>query len=120
MPLQDAPKRLEQGLDWKRTIKNRERAFGQHGVQAARRIALRGLRRTHHHGRRRLIQTAKNLQDATAHGIASKHAVAHGNADIHHRHMNAFTTQERFGLGATASLEAVHAHRAQQRRKLPL
>ncbi|MEY4770280.1 MAG: hypothetical protein RIQ40_1020, partial [Planctomycetota bacterium] len=33
MPLQDAPKRLEQGLDWKRTIKNRERAFGQHGVQ---------------------------------------------------------------------------------------
>ena len=38
MPLQDAPKRLEQGLDWKRTIKNRERAFGQHGVQTARGI----------------------------------------------------------------------------------
>ena len=98
MPLQDAPKRLEQGLDWKRTIKNRERAFGQHGVQTTRCIALGGLRRTHHHGGRWLIQTAKNLQDATARGIASKHAVAHGNADIHHRHMNAFTTQQRFGL----------------------
>lgn len=120
MPLQDAPKRLEQGLDWKRTIKNRERAFGQHGVQATRGIALRGLWWTHHHGGWWLIQTAKNLQDATAHGIASKHAIAHRNADIHHRHMDALATQERFGLGATASLEAVHTHRTKQWWKLPL
>ena len=66
MPLQDAPQRVQQGLDGKRSIENGEGALGQHRVQPARGLATARLRRAHHDRGWRVLHAAQQLKDAAS------------------------------------------------------